>query len=155
MGVTALLAMQTWAVVGLSNNRSRAAFDVADFLQRKGKRNVPGHPSARSVHGGPGWACRARLAPCRPRGARAEDSGLRTGGVGARCTMRVVGSYEDGAPVAEQFATMLIRGIEPGDDGGPTPPAHSFPPEAKAAKLASVAVGRCRQREKSSDNALS
>ena len=55
MGVTELLSMHTWAVVGLSNNRSRAAFDVAEFLQRKGKRIVPVHPSASSVHGEIGY----------------------------------------------------------------------------------------------------
>ena len=51
-----LLAMQTWAVVGLSDNRSRAAWDVALFLQRKGKRIVPVHPSAPLVHGEQGYA---------------------------------------------------------------------------------------------------
>ena len=50
-----LLAMQTWAVVGLSDNRSRAAWDVALFLQRKGKRIVPVHPRACEVHGEPGY----------------------------------------------------------------------------------------------------
>lgn len=49
--VESLLGMQTWAVVGLSDNRSRAAWDVARFLQGKGKRIVPVHPSAPLVHG--------------------------------------------------------------------------------------------------------
>jgi acyl dehydratase len=53
--------------------------------------------------------------------------------------MRVVSADEAGEPVAEQFATMLIRGVEAGEDDGPAPPSHAFPPEAKAAKLASVA----------------
>ncbi len=61
MGVTELLSMQTWAVVGLSTNRSRAAFDVAEFLQRKEKRIVPVHPSAQSVHGEPGYATLADI----------------------------------------------------------------------------------------------
>ncbi len=56
-----LLAMQTWAVVGLSNNRSRAAWDVALFLQRKGKRIVPVHPSAPTVHGQSGYASVAEI----------------------------------------------------------------------------------------------
>ena len=50
-----LLAMQTWAVVGLSDNRSRAAWGVAKFLQDKGKRIIPVHPSACEVHGSPGY----------------------------------------------------------------------------------------------------
>lgn len=54
--VTDLLALETWAVVGLSTNPSRAAYGVAEFLQRKGKRVVPVHPSAETVHGEPGYA---------------------------------------------------------------------------------------------------
>ncbi|MDX6664968.1 MAG: uncharacterized protein QOG68_1174 [Solirubrobacteraceae bacterium] len=54
--VDALLSMQTWAVVGLSSNRSRAAWGVAEFLQRKGKRIVPVHPQADEVHGETGYA---------------------------------------------------------------------------------------------------
>lgn len=51
-----LLAMDTWAVVGLSDNRNRAAWGVASFLQGKGKRIVPVHPSAALVHGEQGVA---------------------------------------------------------------------------------------------------
>ena len=51
-----LLALQTWAIVGLSDNRARAAWEVAEFLQAKGKRIVPVHPSAVSVHGEQGYA---------------------------------------------------------------------------------------------------
>jgi predicted CoA-binding protein len=54
--VDALLSMQTWAVVGLSSNRSRAAWGVAEFLQLKGKRIVPVHPQAEEVHGETGYA---------------------------------------------------------------------------------------------------
>ena len=54
--MTELLAMQTWAVVGLSDNRRRAAWEVAEFLQDKGRRIVPVHPSAVEVHGEPGYA---------------------------------------------------------------------------------------------------
>ncbi|MDX6217699.1 MAG: uncharacterized protein QOG99_3283 [Frankiales bacterium] len=53
--VDALLSMQTWAVVGLSSNRSRAAWGVAEFLQRKGKRIVPVHPTVETVHGEQGY----------------------------------------------------------------------------------------------------
>lgn len=51
-----LLAMQTWAVVGLSGNRSRHAWGVAEFLQEQGRRVVPVHPSAVEVHGEQGYA---------------------------------------------------------------------------------------------------
>ncbi|SFY43165.1 CoA-binding protein [Streptomyces atratus] len=46
----------TWAVVGLSDNRSRAAYGVAEVLQRFGKRVVPVHPKAERVHGEDGYA---------------------------------------------------------------------------------------------------
>ncbi|MEU1778929.1 CoA-binding protein [Streptomyces abikoensis] len=46
----------TWAVVGLSANERRAAFGVAEFLQRHGKRVVPVHPKAETVHGERGYA---------------------------------------------------------------------------------------------------
>jgi predicted CoA-binding protein len=56
-----MLDLHTWAVVGLSDNRSRAAWDVALFLQRKGKRVVPVHPSAVEVHGEQGYATLAEI----------------------------------------------------------------------------------------------
>ncbi len=70
----------------------------------------------------------------------AEAYSLRSGRMGTRFTMRVVSSYEGGEPVVEQFATMLIRGVDPVGDVGPAPPSHTFPPEAKSAKIAEVAT---------------
>jgi predicted CoA-binding protein len=51
----------TWAVVGLSSNRSRAAWGVASALQRFGKRIVPVHPKAETVHGEKGYASLAEI----------------------------------------------------------------------------------------------
>ncbi|MGW1154110.1 CoA-binding protein [Streptomyces rubiginosohelvolus] len=51
----------TWAVVGLSNNSSRAAYGVAQVLQRFGKRVVPVHPKAETVHGEQGYASLADI----------------------------------------------------------------------------------------------
>jgi uncharacterized protein len=48
-------AGDTWAVVGLSNNTARAAHGVAQVLRRFGKRVVPVHPKAETVHGEPGY----------------------------------------------------------------------------------------------------
>ncbi|NYV73678.1 CoA-binding protein [Streptomyces sp. UH6] len=45
----------TWAVVGLSNNTDRAAYGVAQVLRRIGKRVVPVHPKAETVHGEQGY----------------------------------------------------------------------------------------------------
>jgi len=54
--VEKLLAMDTWAVVGLSDDPSRAAWGVAAFLQSLGRRIVPVHPRAETVHGERGYA---------------------------------------------------------------------------------------------------
>ncbi|WP_329189293.1 CoA-binding protein [Actinacidiphila glaucinigra] len=51
----------TWAVVGLSGNASRAAYGVAAVLQRYGKRVVPVHPKAETVHGEQGYASLADI----------------------------------------------------------------------------------------------
>ncbi|MEV7689307.1 CoA-binding protein [Streptomyces bungoensis] len=51
----------TWAVVGLSANRDRAAYGVAQVLQRFGKRIVPVHPKAETVHGEQGYASLADI----------------------------------------------------------------------------------------------
>ena len=53
--VDRLLSLDTWAVVGLSDDRSRAAWGVAKFIQDRGKRIVPVHPSAVTVHGEQGY----------------------------------------------------------------------------------------------------
>ena len=53
--VDRLLSLDTWAVVGLSDDPSRAAWGVASFLQAIGKRIVPVHPSAVTVHGEQGY----------------------------------------------------------------------------------------------------
>ncbi|MGQ5649765.1 CoA-binding protein [Streptomyces sp. EKR5.2] len=45
----------TWAVVGLSTNQDRPAYRVAAVLQRFGKRIVPVHPKAETVHGEQGY----------------------------------------------------------------------------------------------------
>lgn len=47
---------ETWAVVGLSGNPHRTAYEIASLLQRHGKRIVPIHPSAPTVLGEQGYA---------------------------------------------------------------------------------------------------
>ncbi|WP_410792153.1 CoA-binding protein [Kribbella sp. C-35] len=56
-----LAECETWAVVGLSNNTERAAYGVARFLQSHGKRIVPVHPAAETVHGEQGYATLADI----------------------------------------------------------------------------------------------
>jgi len=47
---------ETWAVVGLSGDPSRTAYEIAGLLQSRGKRIVPVHPSAPTLLGGQGYA---------------------------------------------------------------------------------------------------
>ena len=47
---------ETWAVVGLSGNPTRTAYEIAALLQRRGKRIVPIHPDAPEVLGAQGYA---------------------------------------------------------------------------------------------------
>ena len=51
-----LLALKTWAIVGLSNNSERAAYGVAKVLMDRGHTVIPVHPKAESVHGQKGYA---------------------------------------------------------------------------------------------------
>jgi len=51
----------TWAVVGLSGDPSRTAFEIARYLQQRGKRIVPVHPSAPTVLGEQGYATLADI----------------------------------------------------------------------------------------------
>lgn len=48
-------AGDTWAVVGLSNNASRPAYEVAEVLRGYGKRVVPVHGRAETVSGERGY----------------------------------------------------------------------------------------------------
>lgn len=52
---------EVWAVVGLSNDRSRAAYGVSAWLQARGKRIVGVHPRAEVVHGEQGYAALADI----------------------------------------------------------------------------------------------
>ena len=46
---------ETWAVVGLSGDPGRTAYEIARYLQQRGKRIVPVHPSAPTVLGEQGY----------------------------------------------------------------------------------------------------
>ena len=51
-----LVTPATWAVVGLSSDRSRVAWEVAHWLQDElGMELVAIHPRAEEVHGAPGY----------------------------------------------------------------------------------------------------
>jgi predicted CoA-binding protein len=50
-----------WAVVGLSANRARVAYRIANFLQDLGQEIVPVHPNADTVHGAKGYRSLAEV----------------------------------------------------------------------------------------------
>jgi predicted CoA-binding protein len=53
---TLLTTVGRWAVVGLSENRARAAYGVAQYLKDAlGMEIVPVHPKAETVHGATGY----------------------------------------------------------------------------------------------------
>ena len=56
-----LLALKTWAIVGLSNSSERAAYGVAKVLMEYGHTIIPVHPKAESVHGQKGYAKLAEI----------------------------------------------------------------------------------------------
>ena len=61
MSIDQILALKTWAVVGLGNNPDRAAFSVAKVLQSHGHRIIPVHPRAEEVHGETGYKTLSEL----------------------------------------------------------------------------------------------
>lgn len=50
-----------WAVVGLSANTARTAYDIAGYVQELGMEIVPVHPRAETVHGAKGYASLAEI----------------------------------------------------------------------------------------------
>lgn len=52
---------QVWAVVGLSGDSTKTAYQVAEALQRAGKRIVPIHPDAPTVLGEQGYRSLAEV----------------------------------------------------------------------------------------------
>ena len=56
MVLSVAVQLETWAIVGLSNNSERAAYGVAKLLIEKGHTVIPVHPKSESVHGQTGFA---------------------------------------------------------------------------------------------------
>jgi uncharacterized protein len=52
---------ETWAIVGLGNHPERTSYRISQFLQQRGKRIVPIHPDAETVHGEPGFRTLAEV----------------------------------------------------------------------------------------------
>lgn len=56
-----ILGYDTWAVVGLTSSRSRAAYGVAAWLLERGKRVVPVNPRGEDVLGQQGYTSLAEV----------------------------------------------------------------------------------------------
>lgn len=104
----------TWAVVGLSTNRTRAAHGVAAYLQQLGHRIVPVHPSAPTVHGARGHARLADL-PEPPDVVDVFVNSARAGAVvdeavavGARAVWLQLGVHADAAVARARAAGLVV-----------------------------------------------
>lgn len=112
--ITDVLAMHTWAVVGLSNQRTRAAYAVAAFLQARGRRIVPVHPSASEVHGEPGYACLADVpfgidvVDCFVSSRLVGDVVDQAVAVGARAVWLQLGVIDEAAAVRARAAGLVV-----------------------------------------------
>ncbi|MCC2333269.1 CoA-binding protein [Cellulomonas wangsupingiae] len=104
----------TWAVVGLSTNRARAAYTVAAYLQQLGHTVVPVHPSGETVHGAPGYRRLSDL-PAPPdvvdvfvnssRAAAVVDEAV---AVGARAVWLQLGVHADDAVARARAAGLVV-----------------------------------------------
>lgn len=65
-----------------------------------------------------------------------EVHGIRSRRSGAEVTLLVRSVDGDGRPVADQYATMFIRGLGGGDSGGGEAPEHAFPTAGRGDALA-------------------
>lgn len=105
---------RTWAVVGLSTNRTRAAYGVAAYLQRLGHTIVPVHPDAPTVHGAAGHARLADL-PEPPDVVDVFVNSSRAGAVvdeavavGARAVWLQLGVHDDDAVARARAAGLVV-----------------------------------------------
>lgn len=105
---------RTWAVVGLSPNRARAAHGVAAYLQRLGHTIVPVHPGAATVHGARGYARLADL-PTPPDVVDVFVNSDRAGAVvdeavavGARAVWLQLGVHADEAVARARAAGLVV-----------------------------------------------
>ena len=97
-----LTAGGTWAVVGLSQNRTRTAHAIAGYLQARGNRIVPVHPRAEEVLGEPGHPTVAAAAAAVPGGIDVVDIFVRS---------ELAGDVVDQAIAAGARAVWLQLGV--------------------------------------------
>jgi acyl dehydratase len=114
----------TWEAMGLA---------VADV--------VPADALMMVVHGEQDMWFHRPLVPGLRLATSAQPHSIRVGGSGTRFTIKVASTDADGgALVLEQYITMFIRGMADGESGGPEKPDHTFPEEARGARVAELSV---------------
>jgi predicted CoA-binding protein len=112
--VRAILDLPVWAVVGLSGNPGRPAYDVSGWLAAHGRRIVPISPQAASVHGEQGYASLADV-PFQVDVVdifrRSEDAGVHVDeaiAAGAKAVWLQLGVIDEAAAARAKEAGLLV-----------------------------------------------
>lgn len=102
---------------------------------------VPPEAMPRVVHGEHDMRFFRPLAPGQVLVTAAGPHSVRAARFGTRCTVRAMSvDAADGAPVLEQFGTVVVRGVTGGEGAGPDKPDHAFPDEARRQPVGSHIV---------------
>lgn len=99
---------------------------------------VPPEARAGLLHAGHDMRFLHPLVPGELLASAAEVVAVRTGRVGSWFTLRLSTRRHDDELVLEQFATLFVRGLDAGPNGGAAVPAHPFPTSARSAPVAEV-----------------
>ncbi|HWW52272.1 MAG TPA: MaoC/PaaZ C-terminal domain-containing protein [Acidimicrobiales bacterium] len=101
---------------------------------------VPPEAAMMIVHGEQDMHFHQPLVPAATLTTRAEAYTVRVSPSGTRFTVRVTSDDDAGKPALEQFITMFIRGMGDGESAGPDKPDHTFPEDARGAKVGEFTV---------------
>jgi acyl dehydratase len=102
---------------------------------------VPAEAAMMIVHGEQDMHFHRPLVPGRSISTVAQPYSVRVGSSGTRCTIKVESTDpDDGVLVLTEYVTMFIRGMSDGESGGPEKPDHTFPEEARSAKVGEFTV---------------
>jgi len=101
---------------------------------------VPPEVAMMVVHGEQDMRFHQPLVPGVVLTTRAEAYAVRVSPSGTRFTVRVTSDDDSGNAALEQYITMFIRGMGDGDSAGPDKPDHTFPEEARGAKVGEFTI---------------
>ncbi|HEX2064348.1 MAG TPA: MaoC/PaaZ C-terminal domain-containing protein [Acidimicrobiales bacterium] len=103
---------------------------------------VPAEALAGLVHGEHDMHFSAPLVPGTSVTSRAQPHSVRPGRSGTRLTVRLrTTDSGTGAPMLEQYATVLVRGWWQGEERGPDKPDHAMPPVGERHEVGRRHVG--------------